>query len=389
MTRGKRRSLLPMRALVCALVAAYASAGGALTPNYYVGEDGSAAEFSRDQLSNAGYSTETPADRVYSFHSRGLARPRSGGVLSPVKAVFSPLQSALLRSGDGSMATTVNTDYKTRPANAPIPQFVCGPGINGRNLPIGGEDNFRKTMPVDYMPTDLVLLPRDMCYYRMPIWLRAEAAEAVVRMITDARREGLTLLVFSGYRDYRHQARLKRGGGNVARAGASEHQLGTTVDLTNSERHLMKRSLADTPEGRWLKRNAWRYGFVATVKRGDVVIEPWHLRYFGTGRRDRETAPEVFVARAEQERKTPSRDRASADPRGAASPAVPAVSATSPAAIVRTVSADRLPNPSPAPRSKPAAAQNPPPATSAYLPAAPPPEQPPGRFSLRRFFQRK
>ena len=385
---GERHTLPALRALVCALLAVCSGTASATSPNYYVSEDGSAAEFSSDRLGAAGYSTETPADRVYSFHSRTISRLRSAAVLSPVKAVFSPLQSALGRGGDGSVATTVNTDYKTRPANAPIPQFVCGPGINGRNLPIGSEDDFRKTMPADYMPTDLVLLPRDMCYYRMPILLRAEAAQAVVNMITDARREGLTLLVFSGYRDYRHQARLRRGGGNVARAGASEHQLGTTVDLTNGERHLMKRSLADTPEGRWLKRNAGRYGFVATVKRGDVVVEPWHLRYFGFGRRGREAAPAVNVASSAEAPKMPSESRSSGNQRVAAPRVAAAVRSPGAAVAVRTVSAERVPIRATA-RSTPTPAQVPPPAASVYLPASPLPERPPNRFPLQRLFRRE
>jgi hypothetical protein len=363
----------------CLLLMFAAGGAGAVSPNFYVSEDGLPDDHGAP-ASSVGYSTETPADRVYSFH----ARPPSSRLPGPVKAVFSPLQSALGRAGDGSVATTVNTDYKTRPANAPIPQFVRGRGINGRNLPIGGEDNFRKTMPADYTPTDLVLLPRDMCYYRMPIWLREEAAQAVVRMIEDARREGLTLLVFSGYRDYRHQARLKRGGGNVAQAGASEHQLGTTVDLTNSERHLMKRSLADTPEGRWLRRNAGRYGFVTTVKRGDVVVEPWHLRYFGTGRREREVAPGVLVAGAVAE---PKATRDAGLPSTAAAPVATAAADRTATARVRTVSSERF-----VPRASngvtAAEPRNAQPAASVYQPAAPLPEPPAHGFSLRRLFRR-
>jgi D-alanyl-D-alanine carboxypeptidase len=142
-------------------------------------------------------------------------------------------------------------------------------------------------MPRDYMPTDLVLFPREYSYYRQPAWLRQEVADAGLRLIRDAEREGLTLRVFSAYRDYSHQSRLKKGGGVVASAGASQHQYGTTMDVTRDEKTLMKKSFAGTPEGQWLRKNAYKYGFRATVVRdrgsGEEVIEPWHLRYFGPG----------------------------------------------------------------------------------------------------------
>ena len=44
---------------------------------------------------------------------------------------------------------------------------------------------------------------------------------------------------------------------------------------------------ADTPEGAWLRDNAWRFGFIMRypADKTDVTgysFEPWHYRYVGT-----------------------------------------------------------------------------------------------------------
>lgn len=213
-------------------------------------------------------------------------------------------------------ATTFNTDYRTRPANCDIPLTLRGRGLNGRDLPIGREDAYRDRLPANFMPTDLVLVPAEYCYANQPIYLRREAAESVVRMIRDAERQGLTLRIVSGYRDYSHQNRLyrqnggRRGSRTVGRPGKSEHMLGTTVDFTSTERYLLKPSFAGTPEGKWLARNASRYGWKLTVVSGSRVIEPWHFRYFGNAM-GQETpskpSPASSVARAVKNVTTPVR----------------------------------------------------------------------------------
>jgi len=188
-----------------------------------------------------------------------------------------------------------NTDYATRAATAAIPAMLTGMGWGGVDLPIGSEDTYRlNTLPTDFRPTDLSLIPKEWCFYGNPMYLRSEAANSLLRMFNDAARQGLTLRLVSGYRDYSHQMRLynqavARGGKNqktVARPGRSEHQLGTTADVTNSRTHLLKRSFLETPEGRWLAANAGRYGWKMTVMRGDGprshADEPWHIRYLGS-----------------------------------------------------------------------------------------------------------
>lgn len=183
-----------------------------------------------------------------------------------------------------------NTDYRTRKQTSVIPVTLHGRGIAGVNLPIGREDPYRKSMPMDYAPTDLQVLSPGLRYGNMPLYLRREAAASMERMCRDAGRLGLKLQVFSAFRDTAHQARLfaqSGGGGGVARPGRSEHLLGTTADVCNGDpRRLMSRSFIDTPEGRWLAANAAKYGWKMTVRpsagRRSHADEPWHIRYLGS-----------------------------------------------------------------------------------------------------------
>jgi D-alanyl-D-alanine carboxypeptidase len=93
----------------------------------------------------------------------------------------------------------------------------------------------------------------------------------------------------------------KRGEGgpwSSARAGHSEHQLGTALDF-RSARGPDPWDLEDwgaTPEGRWLAENAHRFGFVMSYPAGQesvtcYIYEPWHYRYVG-----REVAQEVMAS---------------------------------------------------------------------------------------------
>jgi D-alanyl-D-alanine carboxypeptidase len=71
----------------------------------------------------------------------------------------------------------------------------------------------------------------------------------------------------------------------VARAGHSEHHLGTAIDLAGSAG--TSKDFAGTPEAEWVAENAWRYGFILryTEANRDVTgytPEPWHITWVGT-----------------------------------------------------------------------------------------------------------
>ena len=165
-----------------------------------------------------------------------------------------------------------------------------------RNIAIGDEAVDKDSaLPVDYMPDDLVDLPRLHVFGDRDQRLRKEAAEAFGKMAAEAARQGLKLRVFSGFRDFGHQKKLfleaidKQGPkqNGTAAPGYSEHQLGTTIDISNADRHsILSGRFGETKEGRWLHDNAERFGFrnSYTSENSQEVgykPEPWHYRYVG------------------------------------------------------------------------------------------------------------
>lgn len=128
--------------------------------------------------------------------------------------------------------------------------------------------------------------------------LRGEAATALERMHRAMRAEiGGSLQITSGFRSYDYQASLfqsyvRRDGlayaeRHSARPGHSEHQTGWAVDLGNGRACTFESCFGTTSEGRWLRGNAHRFGFILRYDQGQepttgFLYEPWHFRYVGT-----------------------------------------------------------------------------------------------------------
>lgn len=148
--------------------------------------------------------------------------------------------------------------------------------------------------PVDFVPPDLVEVP--IPYVWAP-QLRREASEAVVELFAAAAEEGLELASQSAYRSYATQVDVYGGIVNdrgqtaadqtSARPGHSEHQTGLAIDISAVPANCsLDQCFGDTPHGKWLAANAWRFGFVLRYPDGATPItgyeyEPWHFRYVG------------------------------------------------------------------------------------------------------------
>jgi D-alanyl-D-alanine carboxypeptidase len=117
-------------------------------------------------------------------------------------------------------------------------------------------------------------------------------------MVRAARTAGARLAVQSAFRSYSTQkstfAYWSRVSGysaalkSSARAGHSEHQLGTTVDFRTygGSAPWYYADWGRTKAGAWLRTNAWKYGFVMSYPKGKTAqtcyaYEPWHFRYVG------------------------------------------------------------------------------------------------------------
>ncbi len=191
------------------------------------------------------------------------------------------------------------------PAVAPPPDPTATPGPEASAPPFTPprDDqglllwvNRERSLPPDYVPPDLVPIT-GVPVTVQGMLLRRVALGPLRELIEAARAEGLEIVVSSAYRSYQTQAAVHSYWVRVlgearavrvsARPGHSEHQLGTTVDLTSPRAtYQLTESFADTPEGRWLQANAHRFGFVMSYPPGKEAItgydyEPWHFRFVG------------------------------------------------------------------------------------------------------------
>ena len=121
--------------------------------------------------------------------------------------------------------------------------------------------------------------------------LALEIKSYVDKLLNDAWKSGMFIIVDSGYRSYEYQKVLYNGylkydPVNIvdtfsARPGHSEHQTGLAIDLSPIDD-----SFAYTKEYSWLKDNAHKYGFILRYPNNFVDLtgykyEPWHYRYVG------------------------------------------------------------------------------------------------------------
>lgn len=114
-------------------------------------------------------------------------------------------------------------------------------------------------------------------------------------MVKAAKKDGVYLRNISWYCSYSTQKYLFNmylsydSYRNVitycAKPGYSEHQTGMAIDVAGSSSTLQQ-SFGNTKEGKWVKNNAHKYGFVVRYLKGKqhitgYIYEPWHIRYVG------------------------------------------------------------------------------------------------------------
>lgn len=211
-------------------------------------------------------------------------------------------------------ATPTATATPTRAVGTSSPTATAGGGGGGTQQPGGTATpdaaiilpcgdilvplDKERRLPADCSPPSLQQLPADLTYNGAQ-YLRPDAAAALLDMIAAARAEGLEIYVVSSYRSYQTQVGLyaywvsvlgeQQAARVSARPGHSEHQLGTTVDLsTPAVGAEPSEEFGDTPEGRWVAENSWRWGFIISYPAGKEAItgyayEPWHVRWVGAG----------------------------------------------------------------------------------------------------------
>lgn len=130
-------------------------------------------------------------------------------------------------------------------------------------------------------------------------------ADPLLRMILQAKEDGIDLTICSAYRSVERQEELFTGRYNAfldqgyseeeadaltvsetARPWTSEHHTGLAVDIVTESYQTLDSGFEKTPAFKWLDRNAHKYGFVLRFPKDKTSItqinyEPWHYRYVG------------------------------------------------------------------------------------------------------------
>ena len=122
-------------------------------------------------------------------------------------------------------------------------------------------------------------------------------------MASNAKEEGVQLLVNSSFRDYQEQESVYKdfyysngisfADKYAARAGYSEHQTGLCLDIFTSGASNTD-NFDETEAYEWLTKNAHKYGFILRYPEGKEYLtgyeyESWHYRYLG-----KDTAKKVY-----------------------------------------------------------------------------------------------
>lgn len=153
-----------------------------------------------------------------------------------------------------------------------------------------------QALPEDYTPPSLKEISGSVKTIGTNC-LRSDTLPYLEKMFNGARKDGVYLAVTSGYRSpkiqkYLYDYWLRRFGSYalsvVALPGKSEHQLGTTVDLTDASVGYTGVSprFARGVGAKWLIKHAREYGFIMSYPEGSrrdtgYRYEPWHWRYVG------------------------------------------------------------------------------------------------------------
>lgn len=149
-------------------------------------------------------------------------------------------------------------------------------------------------LPLDYMPPDLTSLSQYGEVLSLTV-IDMQISERVIpdllAMSAEAAHDGIVIPTSSAYRSYAYQEFIYNNSveafgqeetdRSVARAGHSQHQLGTAIDFGD-----ISEGFGDTPAGQWLLQNGWRFGFSISYPRGQTEetgykYESWHYRYIG------------------------------------------------------------------------------------------------------------
>jgi D-alanyl-D-alanine carboxypeptidase len=156
--------------------------------------------------------------------------------------------------------------------------------------------NRSTAVPLNYIPQDLTRVSNSIKTIGI-MCVSDRIVRHLEEMISDAKKQKLDIAITSSYRSAEMQKFLysmwinKSGNAakaGIAEAGHSEHQLGTTIDVSGKSIGYAGVSprFANSKEGKWMAQNSYKYGFIMSYpnkkqKETGYIYEPWHFRYIG------------------------------------------------------------------------------------------------------------
>ncbi|MCU1497302.1 MAG: peptidase and DD-carboxypeptidase VanY/endolysin [Acidimicrobiales bacterium] len=201
--------------------------------------------------------------------------------------------------GGGQAAPPTTTSSSTSTTVPKVPACKTGETVSTQNPKQDWATILVDTdlsLPAGYGPPDLHNISDAGFPLTAGMALRGFVMPDLSELRKAAAATGHPIKIIAAYRSYQTQQTLyakrvdqlgdSEAGSRVARPGHSEHQLGTTIDVTSANLTDVDQSWGATPTGQWIAGNAYKYGFLLsypadTSDRTCYDFEPWHLRYVG------------------------------------------------------------------------------------------------------------
>lgn len=161
--------------------------------------------------------------------------------------------------------------------------------------------NTSTPIDISYEPQNLVSL--NTVPNGESIFLRHDAAESFLEMLSAMADDGLAVLPIKGYTSYQEQYEAQKNSVDkfiaegyssqdatdmtsrtLSTPGADEAQLGTSIDVSTETNSVD--NFSDTEQYEWLCNNAHKFGFIIRYTEDKqnitgVEAKPWRLRFVG------------------------------------------------------------------------------------------------------------
>lgn len=214
-------------------------------------------------------------------------------------------------AGTDASLTDVTVDFMEGRAYFTVRKAGTSSMVNSSNISDIAENNLilvnrSNTLDRSYFPQDLVYSKPSRGRATVDVRLDREAMKQLNFMLDAAYRDGVSgMVITSAYRNFDKQTSLYNNKANVlsrsmsrksaleeaskvvAIPGSSEHQTGFAADICSEGTGLIS-NFAGTKQGRWLKDNSWKFGYIVRYPQDKteitgIIYEPWHVRYVGSG----------------------------------------------------------------------------------------------------------